>query len=107
MQNQTVLTGRRRGGRFRRTDRGGSNRKENRMSTQTQEAPSMATRPIQEHQWLQHLVGEWRIESEMTMEPGQPKQKSQGRESVRSLGGLWAVSEGDTTMPDGTAMRYY
>jgi hypothetical protein len=80
------------------------------MSTQTMEAPEameMATKPIPEHQWLQKLVGEWRIESEMTMEPGQPKQKSQGTESVKSLGGLWAFGEGKTTMPDGTPMQYY
>lgn len=77
------------------------------MSTQTQEAPEMATRPVPEHQWLQQLVGEWRVETEMTMEPGQPKQQSQGSESVKSLGGLWAFSEGKATMPDGTAMDYY
>lgn len=76
------------------------------MSTQTQEAPEMATKPVQEHQWLQQLVGEWRTETEMMMGPGQPKQKVQGRESVKSLGGLWAVGEGNTTMPDGTAMSY-
>ena len=67
----------------------------------------MATRPVQEHQWLQKLVGEWRVETEMTMAPGQPGQKSEGRESVKSLGGLWAFGEGKTTMPDGTAMTHY
>src|ERR1051325_2175652 len=82
------------------------------MSTQTletpeQEAPEMATRPVQEHQWLQNLVGEWRIESEMTMGPGGPKQKSEGSESVKSLGGLWAFGEGKWTMPDGTPMIHY
>src|SRR5690348_18133808 len=87
--------------------RGRSDRKENRMSTQTQEPVEMATKPVQEHQWLQKLVGEWRIESEMTMGLGLAKQKSQGSESVKSLGGLWAFSEGESTMPDGTAMSYY
>ncbi len=77
------------------------------MSTLTEEAPSMATRPEPEHHWLQNLIGEWRIETEMRMGPDQPTQKAQGTESVQNLGGLWALSEGNTTMPDGTAMRYY
>ncbi|HLV80923.1 MAG TPA: DUF1579 domain-containing protein [Chthonomonadaceae bacterium] len=77
------------------------------MSTQTQEPVEMATRPVQEHQWLQQLVGEWRVETEMMAGPGQPKQKSVGSESVRSLGGLWAFAEGKATMPDGTPMTYY
>ncbi|HZO92111.1 MAG TPA: DUF1579 domain-containing protein [Chthonomonadaceae bacterium] len=77
------------------------------MSTQTQEPVEMATKPVQEHQWLQQLVGEWRVETEMTMAPGQPKQKSEGTESVKGLGGLWAVGEGKATLPDGTPMTYY
>jgi hypothetical protein len=81
--------------------------KEKRMSTQTQEPVEMGTKPVQEHAWLQKLVGEWRVETEMTMEPGQPKQRSEGTESVKSLGGLWAFGEGKGKMPDGTAMSYY
>lgn len=77
------------------------------MSTQTQEAVEMGTKPVPEHQWLQKLVGEWRVETEMTMAPDQPKQKSEGTESVKSLGGLWALGEGKATMPDGTTMTYY
>ena len=80
------------------------------MSTQTLEAPEaeeMATRPTPEHEWLQKLVGEWRIEIEMTLGPGGPKQKAQGSESVKSVGGLWAFGEGTWTMPDGEAMQYY
>jgi hypothetical protein len=92
--------------------RGGGD-KEECMSTQTQEvteamdAAEMATKPVPEHQWLQHLVGDWRIETEMTMAPGQQKQKSQGTESVLSLGGLWAFGGGKATMPGGTAMEHY
>jgi len=80
------------------------------MSTQTieaQEEIEMGTKPIQEHQWLQKLVGEWRIETEMTMGPDGPTQKLEGRESVKSLGGLWAFGERTTMMPDGTAMIQY
>lgn len=75
------------------------------MSTETQEMPE-ATKPIQEHAWLQKLVGEWRVESEMVMGPGGPTIKGEGKESVSSLGGLWAIGEGDATMPDGNRMQY-
>ena len=71
------------------------------MSTETQEPIEMGTKPVQEHKWLQKLVGEWRVKTEMTMGPGQPKRESQGTESVKSLGGLWAFGEGKAKMPDG------
>lgn len=77
------------------------------MSTQTQEAVEMGTRPVQEHQWLRKLVGQWSVETTMTMGPDQNRQKLQGTESVKSLGGLWAFGEGKATMPDGTAVHYY
>lgn len=75
------------------------------MSEETQDTMEMATKPVAEHQWLQQLVGNWRIETEMIM-PDQSKQTAQGSESVQSLGGLWAVGEGKNTMPDGTEMIY-
>ena len=84
------------------------------MSTQTQEsqiqvpdAAQMGTKPVPEHQWLQQLVGEWRVETEMSMGPGQPTQTSQGTETVKSLGGLWAFGEGKAPGPDGTEMTYH
>ncbi len=77
------------------------------MSTEAQVDAGRGTKPVAEHAWLQQLVGEWRVESEMVMEPGGPAQKSEGTESVRSLGGLWAFSEGQMTMPDGTPGTLY
>src|SRR5579862_8500594 len=74
------------------------------MSTETLEATEMGTKPVQEHQWLQQLVGDWRVEMEMMMGPGHDRQRSEGTESVKSLGGLWAVGEARATMPDGTPM---
>ena len=76
------------------------------MSIETPEAMEMGTKPTKEHEWLQQLVGEWRTEAEMTMPDGQ-KMKSQGTETVKSIGGLWAFSEGHGTMPDGKGMSYY
>ncbi len=59
----------------------------------------MNTEPQNEHHWLQKLVGEWTYEIEATMEPGTPPEKSTGTESVRSLGGLWVLAEGQGEMP--------
>lgn len=78
------------------------------MSTEPQEQTDMmATQPIKEHQWLQNLIGEWRIENEMSMEPGGEKMKSTGTSSVKSLDGLWAFSENKEAMPNGQAVTSY
>jgi hypothetical protein len=61
--------------------------------------PMMKAEPQREHEWLQKLVGEWTFEGEATMTPGQPPEKFQGTESVRSLGGLWILAEGNSAMP--------
>jgi len=61
----------------------------------------MKSEPQKEHQWLQKFIGEWACIAEMEMEPGKPAQKSHGSESVRSLGGLWILAEGDGEMPGG------
>jgi hypothetical protein len=63
----------------------------------------MKTEPQKEHQWLQKLVGEWTFEVEATMEPGKPPEHFKGTESVRSIGGLWIVAEGQGEMPGGGA----
>jgi hypothetical protein len=73
-------------------------------TTQTQPESMMNAEPQQEHQWLQRLVGEWTYETEAMMGPDQPPEKSTGTETVRSLGGLWVVAEGQGEMPGcGTA----
>ncbi|RJG10609.1 DUF1579 domain-containing protein [Pseudomonas cavernicola] len=61
----------------------------------------MTTEAQKEHQWLQKLVGEWTCEVECIIEPGQPPVKWMGSESVRSLGGLWILGEGQSEMPAG------
>lgn len=54
-----------------------------------------------EHRWLERLVGEWTYEMEAAMKPGEPLTvMDRGRESVRSLEGLWVVCEGRTEMPE-------
>lgn len=59
----------------------------------------MNAEPQKEHEWLQKLIGDWTFESECTMGPDQPVQKFTGKESVRSIGGLWVACEGQGEMP--------
>jgi len=72
------------------------------MSTETKDQTAcLQAEPQAEHRWLEQLVGEWTYEAETMMEPGIPFAKCSGSESVRSLGGLWIVAEGNGEMPGG------
>lgn len=62
----------------------------------------MQAEPQKEHEWLRQLVGEWTSEMTCRMAPDQPPMTSTGSESVRSLGGLWTIGEGQGDAPDGT-----
>jgi hypothetical protein len=57
--------------------------------------------PQKEHHWLQRLVGDWTYESDSSMGPGQPRQKFRGTETVRTVGGLWIIADGQGEMPGG------
>jgi hypothetical protein len=57
--------------------------------------------PLPEHLWLQKLVGNWTYESEALMGPDKPPVKGSGKETTRSLGGLWVVGEANGSMPGG------
>jgi len=57
--------------------------------------------PAQQHQWLQQLVGEWTMEIEADMGPGEPLAKHKGTEIVRPLGDVWVVCEGTGDNPAG------
>lgn len=76
------------------------------MNTETQEPMDMVTQPLKEHEWLKNLLGEWNTESEMIMPDGS-KTTSKGQESVTSLGGLWAFSDGTETMANGMELKGY
>jgi len=47
----------------------------------------------EQHRWLHKLVGDWTFESVCNVGPDKPPMVSQGRESVRTLGELWAICE--------------
>lgn len=70
-------------------------------ASETQQEFEMNAQPQKEHQWLQKLVGEWTYESEASMGPDKPPEVCRGSESVRSLGGLWILGEGQGEMPGG------
>ncbi|MBL8060866.1 MAG: DUF1579 domain-containing protein [Chthonomonas sp.] len=72
----------------------------------TQDDTHGPTKPEKEHAWLQQLVGEWNVSTEMTMPDGSAATGT-GHESVKSLNGLWAYVEGEGNMPDGGKMRYF
>jgi hypothetical protein len=55
-----------------------------------------------EHEWLQQMLGEWEWEMDAEMEPGRPRERYAGTESVRSLGGVRVIMEGRSTTPDGS-----
>jgi hypothetical protein len=61
----------------------------------------MNAEPQKEHGWLQRMVGEWTSEATCSMGPDQPPSTMQGKETVRTLGGLWVLAEGQGEMPDG------
>lgn len=65
------------------------------------QCPPMFASPQKEHTWLQQLLGNWTFESECPGEPGQPAEKHRGTETVKSLGDLWIVGEGQGEMPGG------
>ncbi len=57
--------------------------------------------PGPQHRWLQRLVGSWTCEGEATMQPGEPPTTWSSSETVRSVGGLWFLAEGQGEMPGG------
>jgi len=69
--------------------------------TMKEEQTCMTTPPQAEHRWLQQLVGQWTYEGDCDMGPDKPREKSKGTESVRAIGELWILGEGQCTMPDG------
>lgn len=68
------------------------------MSTETQEQTMHIAEPQEQHRWLHKLEGEWTYEGSCTMPDGK-KATFNGTESVRSIGGLWIVAEGEGEMP--------
>lgn len=52
-----------------------------------------AAEQLEQHKWLQRLVGEWTYEFDASPGPGKPPVKMRGTETVRSIGNLWVLVE--------------
>jgi len=61
----------------------------------------MHGQPQKQHQWLHRLLGDWTMQAQASMGPDKPPMDSSGSESVRSIGGLWVVCEGEGEMCGG------
>lgn len=61
----------------------------------------MTPTPQKEHQWLQRMVGEWEMEAECVMGPGEPPMKTKAVEQVKPIGDLWVQGEGEGDIPGG------
>lgn len=64
------------------------------------------TKPVAEHAWLQNLVGVWKVESVVTMEPGKPPVTTYATETCRMFGPLWVMCEGEGEAPGGGRSNY-
>lgn len=64
----------------------------------------MKAEVLPQHQWLMRLAGEWSYETDCASEDGSAQHKMSGRETVRSLGGIWLLAEASGQMPDGAPM---
>lgn len=64
---------------------------------QQPEAPD----PQKEHKWLQKLTGEWTFRIEMQTSQEKGPEEFKGTETVRSLGGIWVIAEGEGEVPGG------
>lgn len=71
------------------------------MSTPENTENLMNAQPQAEHRWLDQLVGHWTFHTRCAGGPDQEDQVFEGTETVRSLGGLWVLAEGQSPMPGG------
>ena len=57
---------------------------------------------VEEHRWLEQLVGTWRVTFGPPPEAGKQKPSPAWQDEARLLGGAWIISEMTGTMPDGS-----
>lgn len=69
----------------------------------------MNPEPQREHVWLHKLVGDWTYETSLISAEGPSAERSseaqfRGSETVRSIGGLWVIAEGQGDAPGAIAV---
>jgi hypothetical protein len=62
-------------------------------AAQAEDASPPLSQPTKEHIWLQKFVGEWEMQTGLTMQPGEPPIRMDGTETVRAIGPFWIVGE--------------
>lgn len=78
------------------------------MSTETHDLEEhQPTRPLNEHAWLHSFVGDWELESTITMGPDAPAEVLPGVEKAEMFGDLWVWAEGSGEMPGGHGNSRY
>lgn len=55
-------------------------------------------RPLEQHRWLQQLVGEWNVTMAASMGPGTEPMQMESTESCRAVGQTWVVGEGKANL---------
>lgn len=58
-------------------------------------------KPTAQHELLKNMIGEWAVTSSCDMGSGKERQTFKGKETVRALGDVWVVCEGEGDMPGG------
>lgn len=51
--------------------------------------------PVEEHRWLEQMVGTWTFDCECVMGPDEPPMKMTGKETATSFGGFWTLFDGE------------
>ena len=64
----------------------------------------MISEPTAQHRWLQQLLGNWTFAGEADIAPGEPPVRNSGTQTVRPLGDLWILAEGESEMPGGAGI---
>lgn len=75
------------------------------MATNDVSVNDYLPKPTERHRWLEQLVGEWDITHDYVDESGN-KATLRSTETVRSLDGIWYLTEGEGEMPGGGRSKY-
>ncbi len=65
------------------------------------ETAPAGTQPLPQHDWLKNLVGDWQIQSVVSMGPEEAPLTLFGSERCEMMGPLWVICEGDGESPGG------
>ena len=76
------------------------------LCTFTAQETMQPTNKLEQHEWLQQLVGEWNLSSEAIMEPGGDPTTWESKESIRSIEDGREGGEGTRRSDHGTQLAH-